>query len=190
MTLKKKSVLLVNPWIYDFAAYDFGARPLGLLRIASFLRREYDVSLIDCLSGSSRSKRESGFSKFRKVRIETPAVLSSIKRPYFRYGISPEEFRDRLSRPMRPTSIYVTSGMTYWYPGVVQTIKILKEFFPKAPVILGGIYATLCHEHAARSSGADYVWRGDYIKNTLKEDFPAYDLLENKDVLPVQMTRG
>jgi hypothetical protein len=28
----------VNPWIYDFAAYDMWARPLGLLYIGSLLR--------------------------------------------------------------------------------------------------------------------------------------------------------
>ncbi|MGI9568270.1 MAG: B12-binding domain-containing radical SAM protein, partial [Desulfobulbia bacterium] len=42
--------LLVNPWIHDFAAYDFWAKPLGLLTLAALLRRHgYIVSYIDCL---------------------------------------------------------------------------------------------------------------------------------------------
>jgi len=30
-------LLLINPWIYDFAAYDYFARPLGLLYLAGVL---------------------------------------------------------------------------------------------------------------------------------------------------------
>ena len=46
----KPSILLVNPWIHDFAAYDFWAKPLGLLSIASILREHgFNVSYIDCL---------------------------------------------------------------------------------------------------------------------------------------------
>ena len=38
MIFKGKKILLVNPWIYDFAAYDMWAKPLGLLYIGSLLR--------------------------------------------------------------------------------------------------------------------------------------------------------
>lgn len=31
-------VLCINPWIYDFTAYDYWSEPLGLLYIASFFR--------------------------------------------------------------------------------------------------------------------------------------------------------
>jgi len=46
MTIK---CLLVNPWIYDFAAYNFWARPLGLLKVAEFLT-QFNMKLffIDC----------------------------------------------------------------------------------------------------------------------------------------------
>jgi radical SAM superfamily enzyme YgiQ (UPF0313 family) len=38
--------------------------------------------------------------------------------------------------------------MTYWYPGIKEIAAILKSIFPNTPRILGGIYATLCEEHA------------------------------------------
>ena len=42
------NALLINPWICDFSAYDLWSKPLGLLRIASFLKRlKVKVSLID-----------------------------------------------------------------------------------------------------------------------------------------------
>jgi radical SAM superfamily enzyme YgiQ (UPF0313 family) len=50
--------------------------------------------------------------------------------------------------------------MTYWYRGVHEAIGIVKEVFPFVPVILGGIYATLCSEHAEKTSGADCVIQG------------------------------
>ena len=50
--------------------------------------------------------------------------------------------------------------MTYWYEGPQRAIQILKERFPNVPIILGGIYATLCFERAVKNSGADYVIRG------------------------------
>lgn len=188
--MKPSSVLLVNPWIYDFAAYDFGIKPLGLLQVASHLRKKCDVSLIDCLSGSARSKRTSGFSKFRKEKIDKPKPLKNTSRPYFRYGIPVDDFREKLLRVEKPHDIYVTSGMTYWYPGVQFAIKILKELFPETPVTLGGIYATLCFAHARRESGADRVCRGEYLDSETDIDSPAYDLLEEKDILPVRLSKG
>ncbi|MDH3957783.1 MAG: cobalamin B12-binding domain-containing protein, partial [Desulfobacteraceae bacterium] len=43
-------ILLINPWIHDFAAYDFWAKPMGLLILAALLRSQgVSVSYIDCL---------------------------------------------------------------------------------------------------------------------------------------------
>jgi len=55
--LKKSSgykILLINPWIYDFTAYDFWLKPLGLLYMASIIEKYTDakISFIDCLDTS------------------------------------------------------------------------------------------------------------------------------------------
>ncbi|RLB98065.1 MAG: B12-binding domain-containing radical SAM protein, partial [Deltaproteobacteria bacterium] len=43
-------ILCINPWIHDFAAFDFWAKPLGILSIAAILREKgLRVSFIDCL---------------------------------------------------------------------------------------------------------------------------------------------
>jgi radical SAM superfamily enzyme YgiQ (UPF0313 family) len=54
----------------------------------------------------------------------------------------------------------VASGMTYWYPGVVEAICRLRARFGSVPVVLGGVYATLCLDHAREHSGADEVIAG------------------------------
>ena len=56
-----------------------------------------------------------------------------------------------------PSAILVTSLMTYWYPGVFEVIRRARKIHPEVPVILGGVYARLCREHAIQFSGADRV---------------------------------
>jgi len=189
-----KKVLLVNPWIYDFSAYDFGIKPVGLLRIGQFLREKgAKINLVDCMEGCSRRKDEYGFSKIRKEKIDKPDILRDIERAYFRYGIPISEFLKKISAISEIDEIYVTSGMTYWYPGVHLAIKLLKDRFNKTPVTLGGIYATICHTHACLTSNADIIWKGSFFD---KEYFcqsgfyPAYDLLLDKEILPIQLTAG
>ena len=42
-------ILLVNPPIYDFTAYDFWLKPYGLLRVAGHLRHRAELRLFDYL---------------------------------------------------------------------------------------------------------------------------------------------
>ena len=153
-------ILLINPWITDFAAYNLWVRPLGLLRIGSFLRnRGFRISLVDCIDLYSK-KRGYGVGKFVRTKIPKPNPLKAIPRNYCRYGITEEMLGERLSAIEKPDLIGITSGMTYWYPGLFKTIQIVKSFFNDTPVILGGIYATLCYDHAVQFSGADFVIQG------------------------------
>ncbi|NKB71249.1 MAG: hypothetical protein GKR89_29605 [Candidatus Latescibacteria bacterium] len=42
-------VLLINPPIYDFTAYDYWLKPYGLLRVAGQLRGQAQLQLFDYL---------------------------------------------------------------------------------------------------------------------------------------------
>lgn len=176
----EKSILLVNPWIHDFAAYDLWMKPLGLLYLGGILRsRGYRVSLLDCLEFTlfpgeltrnlkPPKRKESGRGHVFKEVIPKPEPLRGIQRQYRRYGIPSEVAQKYLLRLPRPDLALVTSSMTYWYPGVWETIRLLRETLPAVPVILGGIYATLCPDHARKHSGADRVlpgaWDGDKMR--------------------------
>jgi radical SAM superfamily enzyme YgiQ (UPF0313 family) len=208
----KPTVLLVNPWIYDFAAYDLWAKPMGLLYLASYLRESgLSVRLIDCLDvhhplmaetayAKKPLRRHYGTGKYWKRRVSTPQKLSAIKRPYNRYGIDPQVFVREVRRVERPAAVLVTSLMTYWYPGVFEAIRLIKDIHPDVPVLLGGIYATLCPEHARTHSRADFVipspgqcWPvhlNDTFKGIIPDvqlkkkldpftPYPAFDLLTN-----------
>jgi len=154
-------ILLINPWITDFAAYNLWIKPLGLLYIASILRENgFRVTLIDCLDFYTKTKRY-GDGKFFKVKIAKPIPLKFFPRNYSQYGIPEEMLLNKFSLVgEKPDLIGITSGMTYWYPGVFKLIEITRDFFNDVPIILGGIYATLCYEHAKRYSNVDIVFNG------------------------------
>lgn len=63
-----------------------------------------------------------------------------------------------------PDIILVSSMFTYWYKQVWDAVQYYKYLFPSATVLLGGIYATICPDHAAES-GADEVSPGEYKKS-------------------------
>jgi len=165
----KPTLLLINPWIYDFAAYDLWSKPLGLLYLAGYLSScGFQIHLIDCLdvhhpemkgspSMAKPVRRLYGTGKFWRETVSKPSTLEPIPRPYSRYGITRQLFIKELKKITKPAAILVTSLMTYWYPGVKDVITLAKEIHPDVPVILGGIYARLCREHALQISGADYV---------------------------------
>lgn len=218
MALDTPHILLVNPWIHDFAAYDFWAKPLGLLRLTALLRRNgYRVSFIDCLDRfhpslpTADGANRFGRGPYPKTPIEKPAALGDIPRTFSRYGIDPDGFMAELQKIPRPDLVLVTSLMTYWYPGVVETIQWVKDAFPETAVVLGGVYATLCTGHAVRCSGADEVIPGGDEPGILarvndltgfapfsgtaapdgdRTSYPAFDLYRRFHYVALQTTTG
>ena len=141
--------LLINPWIHDFAAYDFWAKPLGLLQLASILRDHgAHISYIDCLDRfhphfqSVTQTQRQGRGAYHKTRIPIPPGLEDVPRQFSRYGIPQSWFQEDLSNLSRPDVVMLTSLMTYWYPGVQETIQYVRKAFPDVKVVLGG---DLCH---------------------------------------------
>lgn len=159
-------ILLVNPWIHDFAAYDVWAAPLGLLQLGAILRLHgYTVDFVDCLDRfhpemPAAAPSRQGRGPYAKTPLARPAGLEDVPRTYSRYGVPSDQLRRDLATRPRPDLILVTSLMTYWYPGVQETIGVLRTVFGRTPIVLGGIYATLCPEHAEARSGADRIVTG------------------------------
>ena len=167
--IMNRTLILINPCIYDFAAYDLWSKPLGLLSVAGSLRRwGFNVHLIDCLDvhhGGMMGKgavkppkrRLYGTGKFWREPVPRPSPLKDTYRPYSRYGLLPELIEQELRKVRDPRAVLITSLMTYWYPGVTEAVSLARKVHPGVPVIMGGIYARLCRDHATRTSGADRV---------------------------------
>src|SRR5437867_8287623 len=149
------NLLLVNPPIYDFTAFDFWLRPYGMLRVAGQLR-SCKLTLFDHLV--SRKRDAFGRGRFDQQPVSRPAPLADIPRRFYRFGRPREDFR-RLLLEQKFDTVLVQTVMTYWYLGVREVVDDVRELQPHAKVILGGVYVTPCPAHAA-SLGVDQVVRG------------------------------
>lgn len=161
------NILAINPWIYDFAAYDFWLKPYGFLVILTYLKSKgFNIDYIDCLERKI-TKGTFGRGKYYSEIVEKPAILKSIPRFFKRYGITHEEF-ENLIADKQPDFILISSSMTYWYPGIIEVVKIIKNRFPSIPIILGGTYATLCFEHAQKTILSDFIFRNEDLQEFFK----------------------
>jgi len=99
--------------------------------------------------------------------------------------------------------------MTYWYPGLFKLIEITNKLFQDVPIILGGIYATLCYEHAKKHSGADIVFKSGDEFDAIKliseltgfqlrtpnskprtDIYPAFDLYPQLEYICIKTSKG
>lgn len=206
-------VLLINPSIYDFAAYSFWSSPLGLLYVGSVLRKNgMDLRFIDCLRVVEAKRKEDGRAPFVKQKAASPDKLKHIRRRLKRYGISREALMDELSRMEPPDLVLITSIMTYWYLGAKEAAEALRETFPSAAIVMGGIYPSLCYDHAVKTmTCADLIVRNtdiDLVYRFIKDrfsvtlsytpsmddlnglPFPCYDLYKNIAFVPLLTSMG
>ena len=169
---RSPKILLVNPPVYDFTAYDFWLKPYGLLKVAGALRGKARLELFDFLdrlhpavAAAPRKKlrRDAwGRGEYPHCEIPRPAAFSDIPRRYNRFGLEQDVFTDWLSRHKPFDFALVQTGMTYWYGGVREVIEDIRRISPDTKIVLGGVYATLCADHA-RGLGADLVIEGEKL---------------------------
>jgi len=211
-------ILLINPWIHDVAAYDLWIKPVGLLVVGEQLKRlGIETSLVDCLNHAqpamhqtgephSPVRKPDGRGHFHKTKLACPEILKPFNMPFRRYGISPAALKAAIAKRPRPDAVFVGSMMTYWYTGIIETIQHVREYLPGVPIYLGGIYATLCPEHARTHSTADRVFTvcftaemltdmGFATKQSSADDttgfiMPDCSLLEKTDSIPLLTSRG
>ncbi len=186
-TAVDKKILAIAPPIYDFAYADLWSKPLGLLYIIEGLKAKNFVSFIDCIAFGAVGDKTFGRKKIRKEEVEKPSVYEKlqIKRHFNRFGISKGEFLTLLKQVEEPDYILLTSTMTYQYLGVQETIQILRSCFPKSKIILGGVYASLCYNHA-KTLGADEI-SSHFIPNA---PHPAMEFYNNPFNTPQRLPYG
>jgi hypothetical protein len=136
--------------------------------VAGSLRGQAELRLFDYLDPlHAQAPREAGDPadrwgrrRIRREPAAKPAAFGAIRRRYGRFGFAGRErFRAFLAERPPADAALVQTGMTYWYPGVAEVIEDLRRFSPATRIVLGGVYATLCPQHA-RGLGADLVVAG------------------------------
>jgi len=187
--LKRPKILCIQPPVYDFALYDLFFKPYGLLRIAGWLKQQgFEVEFLNALDYQEPNtlavrglprRRANGTGKFHRQRAQLPSGIQAIPRHYSRYGILPEVFAEKVVR-VQPDMVLITSQMTYWYQGLAEAVRVVRQAYPAVPVVVGGIYATLMPQHCRTVTGADEVVIGDGLTQ-LPDLFEKYNLTAAKD---------
>ena len=209
---KAPAALIVQPPVYDFALYDLHLKPYGLLRIGRWLADGgYSVSFANALGyrdpasdavlGAPKRSRD-GTGHFYRSPVPAPPALAGIPRRYARYGRTAESLRAEMRR-VRPDVVLITSGMTYWYEGVAEAVRLAREVHPDVPVLVGGTYASLLPEHARSVTEADTVIPGSDLRDIaaalaglglpVPEGAPGHRLFigdEDFDSAPVRLNGG
>lgn len=143
---QQQRILLVSPPVYDIRL-DWARwhQPLGLLQVGSLLlERGYGVRLFDCLQPlqGKRVQRK----KLDSVSVENHELAR------WHFGWSWEQIEDKIEdlkeEKWKPDVIYVTCMMTFWWESTRDLVRLVRKRFPKARIILGGVYASLCPNHA------------------------------------------
>lgn len=190
--MQKPRVLMIGPPIYDFASYDLFMQPYGLLRIAAWLKSSgYEVHLLDCLNyqdevtervlGPPRRKAN-GTGKLFKSPAVLPGSIHPIPRQYHRYGILTRQIVAALKR-REYDLVCVTSGMTYWYEGLIEVCELVRLHAPRARLVIGGIYASLMPGHCRKVTSPDALITGD-ADSSLPVILSSFGLPEPETRLP------
>jgi hypothetical protein len=163
-SMKHIHVLLVNPPIFDFTAFDFWLRPYGMLRVSGQMKHCCRLDFFDFLL--SRKRDPWGRGGFDTRDIPKPGSLLDIPRKFHRFGKPREDFQEFL-RARRYDAVLIQTSMTYWYLGIREVIEDVRRLQPSAKVVLGGVYPTLCPSHA-RSLGADLTIEGADLEHLFR----------------------
>jgi radical SAM superfamily enzyme YgiQ (UPF0313 family) len=192
-----KKILLINPPRYEIVPdyFDKGMKefmlsaffPAGLLRAGTYFRRQgCKVSMINA-AGTIRYGKAAAHTLVGKRRVGN-FKGRPIYNPLYYIGMPLKEFKKRLQMHERPDEVYITSFFTYHWESVHEVIRICKEVFPSAKVVMGGIYPSLCPQHAGTSL-ADVIHVGEL--NSVNNCYLALDLLDEiPDFIVLKTSRG
>ncbi len=145
-----QSAILINPPIYDTQYWAYWSQPHGLLKVATWLKKNgyNQLRLLDCLA-TDRNRRV----RHRRKRI---IERDNIKKQLWEFGMPLDELEMHLRKTtFRPQEIWITSIMTYWWESTRDVINVIKKVYPENTprILVGGIYPTLFPEHANENLG-------------------------------------
>ena len=114
----------------------------------------------------SKSKNHSNF---------LPIGLLKLASYYRSKGHKVELVRGTHQAKIIPNKIIITSLFTYWSKYVKEAVFYFRKLYPKAKIIVGGIYATLMPKHCKEYTSCDEVFVGQH--KSAEKVTPAYDLV-------------
>ncbi len=191
-----KNVLLVNPLISDFAAYDLWLHPFGLEFIEYIIRKHtgFNVYYIDFLRVNKDlypayyKKKIYGQGKFHKTHLrKVESCFQDQYSFYSLYGMPENIITDALLKLENIDIILITSLMSYWYEGVMHSISILRKTLGNLPVVVGGMWPIQYPVHSQKMLGKTedcHVINTPDLNQLLKL-FKSLRLIEHSDKIDI-----
>jgi radical SAM superfamily enzyme YgiQ (UPF0313 family) len=166
--MSKKTALIINPWATDFKLYDEWMHPIGLYFLVSLLKHNnFTVTYFNCLDRSGSAKpKYCNTGNFETREIPKPEIYKTIKRKYKLYGRPRKDLESFLSATPYPDIICIGSGMTYWLPGLVETVNVVGGYFPDTPLVIGGVSAKLIPEHIKAAVPKANIFQGSLLDDS------------------------
>jgi hypothetical protein len=160
--------LVVNPWVTDFKLYDEWMHPVGLYFLIAMLKQNgAQVLYVDCLQRPPDALgRANGTGAFPHRPFPKPAIYGTMLRRYKLYGSTESDLCTRLSGIPAPDAVFVGSSMTYWLPGLRETVRVVRSVVPGTPVVIGGTSAQLIPSAVREACPDAFVYGGTLFDQT------------------------
>ncbi len=202
-TRRERALLLFPPihtlemplriWTLHYAT----SCPSALLRFSSWLRSKgTHVIWLDALNVYDERFAEQEVARI--LRLENVVRWAQCGadgaepqvRAVYRMGLSKDDLVARLKRcEPPPDEVFISSTFTWTWPTTHEAVALCREVFPGARVVLGGVYPTLCPEHA-RAAGAHEVHRGVFEPVEAREVDPKILVREGRDSVALKGSFG
>ena len=145
-------ILLINPQrMLKNPKNQYTSIPIGLISLASFLQiNGYETEVLDTIGEDLKNYEP--FNGVYRVGLSNHKVIKCIE-------------------ASKPDVVGISCAFTPRFPNVVQISRLVKQFNPNIPVIVGGMHATVCADKVLQEPSIDFVVMGE-------AEFPVMNLLE------------
>jgi magnesium-protoporphyrin IX monomethyl ester (oxidative) cyclase len=153
-------ILLINPQrMLKNPKNQYTSIPIGLISLASFLQiNGYETEVLDTIGEDLKN-----YEPHNEV---------------YRCGMSNHKVCSVVEN-YKPDVVGISCSFTPRFPNVVQIARLVKQFNPNIPVVVGGMHATVCAEDVLKEPSIDFVIMGE-------AEVPFLNLLEKLKTPPIK----
>ena len=165
--MNRSKIVLVQPPIEDFYLTKKRTIPYGLACIASRIRaRGFDVDLFDALA-TPKSKPidyPEEFSFLLPYYGQKDRSAFALFHEFRHFGYSYEHIGTFI-RGKKPLIVGISSLFTAYSHEALKTAQVIKKFYPKCKIVMGGHHPTQFPDQVLASPGVDFVLQGEGEKS-------------------------
>lgn len=161
--MDRSKIVLVQPPIEDFYLTKKRTIPYGLAAIAACLQEtNFNVEILDALA-TNKSKiiaYPEEFSYLKMFYGQSDVTAFSLFHAFKHFGYSYEYLGTKI-RDKKPFVVGISSLFTAYGNAALETARMIKKFYPRCKIVLGGHHPTVFPERVLACSAVDFVLRGE-----------------------------